>query len=139
MKWSNPSGPQFRPEDKEVPTDMYYGIYAEGIYRVVKEVAKIGKPIFVTENGLADAKDDRRDLWYRRYLYAISKAIEEGVDVRMFCAWSAFDNFEWNLGYGPQFGLYKVDRNTYERTLKAGAEYFRELAHKQAGLRYKWS
>ena len=134
FKWSNPTGPQFRPEDNEPVTDMYYGLYAEGIYRVIKEISKVGKPILVTENGLADEKDSLRELWYKRYLYAVNQAIKEGADVRMYCAWSAFDNFEWNLGYEKMFGLYSVDPQTYERKLKPGAEYFRKVAHRQAGL-----
>lgn len=128
LDWMRPWAPQVRPEDGESLTDMYYGLYAEGIYRAIMELAPIGKPIYITENGLADADDNLRDLWYRRYLYAVSKAIADGADVRMFCAWSVFDNFEWNLGYAKQFGLYHVDMKTYNRTLKDGAKYFQKLA-----------
>ena len=58
-------------------------------------IAKVGVPIYVTENGLADDADDRRGLFIRRYLYAVSKAITEGVDVRGYFYWSLMDNFEW--------------------------------------------
>ncbi len=124
--------PALRPEDGEIKTDMGYGCYPEGLYRALIELAPLGKPIYITENGLADTRDEVRDLWYKRYLYAVSLAIKQGVDVRMFCAWSLFDNFEWNLGYDKKFGLYAIDRTTFKRTLKAGAEYLRKVAHRQA-------
>jgi beta-glucosidase len=52
-------------------------------------------PVYVTENGLADAVDDRRALFIRRYLYAVSRALRDGVDVRGYFYWSLMDNFEW--------------------------------------------
>lgn len=132
IKWSDPLRLTLRPEDGELSTDMHYGIYPEGLYRALKELAPIGKPIYITENGLADSTDALRQLWYKRYLYAVSRAIQEGVDVRMFCAWSLLDNFEWNLGYKKKFGLYAVDPVTYKRRLKRGAEYFRKIAQRQS-------
>ncbi len=132
IDWMRPWAPQFRPEDHEIATDMYYGLYAEGIYRALMELALLGKPIYITENGLADDKDDRRELWYKRYLYAVSKAIKDGCDVRMFCAWSAFDNFEWNYGYSKKFGLYAFDRTTGQFKLKPGANYFKSVVQNHA-------
>jgi beta-glucosidase len=69
-------------------TDMPYPIYAEGLYRALKRCAQLKVPIYITENGLADAVDDRRALFIRRYLYAVSRAISEGVDVRGYFYWS---------------------------------------------------
>jgi len=126
----HPYEPVFRPETDEVKTDLQYGLYAEGLYRAIKAASSLNVPIYITENGLADAKDILRDRWYRRYLYATHKAIQDGYDVRMFCAWSLMDNYEWNHGYDKQFGLYHVDRTTQKRTLRPGAEYFKQVATK---------
>lgn len=123
---------QFNPQEfftfkflpDEIMTDMPYPIYAEGFYRALKTLAQLQKPIYITENGIADAKDDRRELFIRRYLYALSQAIKEGCDVRGYFYWSLLDNFEWAEGYDMKFGLYEVDFTTQKRELREGAKYF---------------
>jgi len=111
----------------EVMTDMDYTIYPEGIYRAIKRISKLNKPIIITENGLADAKDDRREMFIDRSLYAVSKAIEDGYNVKGYYYWSLMDNFEWNYGYSKRFGLYKVDFKTKKRTLREGAKKYIEI------------
>jgi len=108
-------------------TDMDYTIYPEGFYRAIKEISTVGKPVFVTENGIADARDDRREIWIRRYLYAMSRAIHEGADVRGYFYWSFLDNFEWAEGYSMKFGLYSVDLKTQKRELREGSRAFVEI------------
>ncbi len=52
----------------------------------------------------------------------VSLAIEDGYDVRGYYCWTLTDNFEWNMGYKPRFGVYSIDnRETQERKLKKGA------------------
>jgi len=77
---------------------MGYSVYAEGLYRALKRFDKLKIPIIVTENGLADSKDALRDTFIKRYTYALSKAIEEGVNVKSYYFWSLMDNFEWIKG-----------------------------------------
>jgi beta-glucosidase len=113
----------------DIATDMPYRICAESLYRAVHQASFIGVPIFVTENGIADAKDDRRELFIRRYIYALHKAIQDGYDVRGYFYWSLMDNFEWDLGYGMKFGLYEVDFKTQERKLRKGAEFYKNLVN----------
>jgi beta-glucosidase len=109
--------------DKYLYTDMEWEIYPEGIYRALKGLSQKfpNIPIIITENGLADAEDKYRELFYDRYLYAVSKAIREGVNVKGYFAWSLLDNFEWASGFTPRFGLYHVDYKTQKRTLRNGA------------------
>lgn len=111
----------------EVKTDMDYAMYPEGFYRAIKTVGKLGVPIYITENGLADARDDKRQQFISRYLYSVSKAISEGCDIRGYYYWTLMDNFEWSLGYDMKFGLYDVDRITLERKLRPGAEIYRRI------------
>jgi beta-glucosidase len=114
----------------EVPTDMEYTIYPEGIYRAIKRASTLEVPIIITENGLADSIDDRRALFIERYIYAVYRAMEEGADVRGYFYWSLMDNFEWDLGYGMRFGLYHVDFETQERSLREGSKKFIEIVNK---------
>ncbi len=123
---------QVIPED-EPATDMPYGEYAEGFYRALVEVGRIGKPALVTENGIADRVDDRRERFIRRYLYAMSRAIADGVDVQGFYYWTLMDNFEWCEGWQMQFGLYHLDRATQERTLREGSRAFVEIVKAHRG------
>jgi hypothetical protein len=57
-------------------------------------MAGLGKPVYVTENGIADGDDSRRSLFLRRYLYAMHRAVSEGIDVRGYFYWTLMDNFE---------------------------------------------
>ncbi|MCK5632628.1 glycoside hydrolase family 1 protein [bacterium] len=109
-------------------------IYAEGMYRALKEVnqkvaKKLNIPIYITENGIAPLKEEDRDLFLKRYLYAISEAIKDGVDVRGYFYWSFMDNWEWG-NYKDRYGLYHVDFKTQKRTLKKSADYFVKIANK---------
>jgi beta-glucosidase len=110
----------------EIPTDMEYGIYPEGLYRSLSELAVLGLPIYITENGVADKEDKIRSLWIERHLFAVKKAMDDipNLDVRGFYYWSIFDNFEWAFGYDMKFGLYAVDFQTQTRTLRKGSQAF---------------
>ena len=91
-------------------TDMGWGIHPEGIERVLLELKGYGKPIYVTENGLADAADTKREKYIKDHLYNVHRAIEQGADVRGYLYWSLTDNFEWQHGFWPKFGLIEIDR-----------------------------
>ncbi|KAG5189489.1 glycoside hydrolase superfamily [Tribonema minus] len=109
---------------QEIMTDMPQCVYPEGLYSALKTMATLGKPIIVTENGIADKHDDRRYLYIRRYLYALSRAIQDGVDVIGYYYWSLYDSFEWCEGYHMKFGLYAVNFDTQERSLRPAAAAF---------------
>ena len=108
-------------------TDMPYTIYAEGIYRAIKLVSKLNKPIIITENGIADKYDNKRSLFIQRYLYAVHKAINDGFNVKGYFYWSLMDNFEWAFGYDMKFGLFSVNFKTQERNLRNGSGAFIDI------------
>ncbi|XP_050684834.1 myrosinase 1-like isoform X1 [Leptidea sinapis] len=90
-----------------------YG-YATGLYDLLIYLKKeYNDPvIYFTENGSSDELgfyDEEKVDYYRGYLNALLYAIDEGVDVRMYCAWSLMDTFEWNRGYLVRMGLYELD------------------------------
>jgi beta-glucosidase len=117
-------------ENSETPTDMPQSVYAEGFYRAIMACHELNIPIFITENGIADAVDDRRELFIKKYLYAMTRAMKDGADVKGYYYWSLLDNFEWALGYDMRFGLVHVDYKTQKRTIRNSAKYFASVADK---------
>ena len=111
-------------------TDMLYSIYGEGLYRAIEFVSVLNIPIMITENGIADAKDDRRELYIKRYLYATSRAIEKGYDIIGYFYWSLMDNFEWAFGYDMKFGLFSIDYETQGRSFRNGSKSFVKIVQK---------
>jgi len=111
-------------------TMMGWRIDPNGLYNEAQRVAKrYGKPIIVTENGIATIKDTKR-IWYmQNHLAAIGRLIRDGYDVRGYFAWSLADNYEWHYGYKATFGLSTMDPKTYDRVLKPSALYFKEIIH----------
>jgi beta-glucosidase len=107
--------------------DLGWEIYPEGLGRVLRDVhRRYGVPLWITENGIADASDAKRPAFLISHLGEVARAIGEGVPVRGYYHWSLLDNFEWAEGLEPRFGLYAVDYATQARTLRpSGALYGR--------------
>ncbi len=120
-------------------TEMGWGIYPTGLTALLKDVAKnFGSPqLYITENGcaLADTPDANgfvadwgRVNYVRDHLHAAHEAIQAGVDLRGYYAWSLMDNFEWSWGYGPRFGMVRVDFETQQRIPKQSALWYSQAA-----------
>lgn len=111
--WVDPGSPTFfAPPPPDLPvTQMGWAVYPEGLRLVLHRAARTGLPLYVTENGIATEDDAERVEYLRGHLRAVADARAEGVDVRGYVHWSAFDNFEWSEGYRPRFGLIAVDRD----------------------------
>jgi beta-glucosidase len=110
-------------------TQMGWEIHPEGLYAAIAQAAGSGLPVVVTENGIATADDAQRIAYVRDHLAQVKRALEDGVDVRGYLYWSAFDNFEWNHGYLPQFGMIGVDRDRdLARVVRPSARAYGKLA-----------
>jgi beta-glucosidase len=116
-------------------SDLGWEIYPPGLYYVLKDLKKYNKPIYITENGLADAKDEKRAQFIKDHIYWMKKAIKEGADVRGYFHWSLIDNFEWGKGFRPRFGLVEVDYKTMERKVRPSAYVYKEIIKKELGIR----
>lgn len=113
-----------------VQTDFGWEYYPESLYHALVELKSYGKPIYVTENGIADASDELRKKFIPAALGAMERAIGEGTDVRGYFYWSLLDNFEWDKGYWPRFGLVAVDRTTQKRIVRESARIYGTLIKK---------
>ncbi|XP_050684812.1 myrosinase 1-like [Leptidea sinapis] len=114
-------------------------IYGPGLYKALVYIKDNynNPPIYIAENGFAThmgLNDDDRVEYYRSYLTGVLDAIDEGVDVRAYCAWSLMDNFEWALGYSVRFGLYEIDQNDPEkvRRPRKSALVYKEIIRSRA-------
>ena len=128
-QWVDPASPTYfaEPPDGFARTQMGWAVYPDGLRQVLHRAAKTGLPLYVTENGIATADDSERVEYLHTHLAALARARAEGVDVRGYLHWSAFDNFEWSEGYRPRFGLVAVDRD-FTRHPKPSAYAYAEIA-----------
>lgn len=108
------------PEAPACPTtcsDFGSELDPEGLRSALRLAGRYGLPVWVTENGIADADDDRRPRFLRDHLRQMRAAIAaKEADVRGWIGWSLTDNFEWVSGYAPKFGWYRFDPRTLRRT-----------------------
>ena len=90
----------------------------------------------ITENGLANQDttsldgrvyDPGRENYIHRYLLALKKAQEDGVEIAGYLYWSLMDNFEWAQGYAHRFGLIYVDFQTQQRIPKESAWWYKSV------------
>ncbi len=125
-------------------TSMGWEIDDIGLYEVLQRVARDypSIPLVISENGAAfedvvdgETVDDQDRLAYiEAHLRTCHAAIEAGIPLKGYFAWSLMDNFEWAWGYGKRFGLVYVDYPTQRRTPKASAYWYADTI-RRGGLR----
>ena len=109
-------------------TDFGFASDPRWMRRVLNELRLLGKPVYITESGIATSDDEWRQRYLREVLENVRLAIEDGVDVRGYYHWTNMDNFEWARGYTVSFGLIDVNRKTLERTVKASGHLYGRIA-----------
>ena len=109
-------------------TDMGLSTDPSWMRIVLNEVRSMGKPVYITESGLATTDDEWRRSYITETLANVLLAIGDGVDVRGYFHWTNTDNFEWGRGYGIRFGLIEVDRTTLERTIKPSGHLYGRIS-----------
>lgn len=107
-------------------------IDASGLERFLVRLARYGKPLFVTENGVADAEDGVRPGFILTHLAALHRALRKGADVRGYYHWTLVDNYEWAEGWTTRFGLFALDPKTQVRTPRPSARLFQEVVRANA-------
>ncbi len=118
-------------------TDIGWEIYPQSFTDLLTSLNALYPlpPMYITENGAAmgdkliDGKVDDQDrlAYYDAHLNAVNNAIEQGVNIVGYFAWSLMDNFEWAEGYLKRFGIVYVDYDTQKRTLKSSAYAYKNL------------
>lgn len=123
----------------EPRTDMGWPVTPNGLGDLTRRIARDWpeiKSITITENGAAyDYQPDEngfiddvdRVSYLGTHLQSLGEAVQDGVPIISYFAWSFMDNFEWAEGYAKRFGIVHVDFQTLRRTPKASAYYYRDL------------
>jgi beta-glucosidase len=132
------------PDDGVPRTMLGWEVRAAGLEQVLVRLADEygAREVYVTENGSAwrdpigpdgQIHDDGRVRYLEEHLAACGRAIERGVPLAGYFAWSLLDNFEWDYGYEARFGLVHVDYPTQRRLMKDSGRRYADLiaAHRQ--------
>lgn len=118
---------------KQPVNDLGWYMNPQGILPLMQRIAYHypGKPIIITENGLADAKDGERVWWLHETFKALDTAKSQDIPIMGYLHWSLLDNFEWAYGWWPKFGLVEVDRTTMKRILRPSAIWYAKAIAKR--------
>ncbi len=141
---NNPTRLDHIPAPKNNQTEIGWEIFPSGLFEVLDRVYRDYKPaaIIISENGASysdgpDAcgkvRDQKRIDYLHDHLLAVWQAIQAGIPVTGYYAWSLMDNFEWSLGYSQRFGIVHVDYATQKRTPKDSALWYSQVT-KQNGI-----
>jgi beta-glucosidase len=110
---------------KMIKSDFYLEeFFPEGLTSNLERLKDL--PVYITENGCSCDDDRFRVVYIALHLSALRDAIDRGVDVRGFFYWSLMDNYEWG-SFLPRFGLVNIDFDTFERTPKPSAFFYRDI------------
>ncbi|MBN8709470.1 MAG: glycoside hydrolase family 1 protein [Verrucomicrobia bacterium] len=103
-------------------------IQPHSLYKQINIVAKrYGKPIVITENGIATSRDIKRVRYLFNHMLEVKEAMADGADVRGYFVWTLVDNYEWHHGYKAPFGLSRMDPVTKRRLLRPSALFYKGL------------
>ncbi len=104
-----------------------WDIYPEGLYKLLVCLKKFRLPVFITENGICTEDDDLKWDYIRLHLEQVKGAMKSGVNILGYLYWSLIDNFEWDKGFAPRFGLVHVDYSNQKRTVRQSARKMAEI------------
>ncbi|MFH1426751.1 MAG: glycoside hydrolase family 1 protein [Candidatus Kerfeldbacteria bacterium] len=121
-----------RKDEQRETSSLGWEVYAPGFFDALMDMSRYKKPIFITENGIAADNDDKRSRFIVSHLKEMYHAIKAGVDVRGYFHWSLLDNFEWDKGFTPRFGLVDVNYNTFKRTPRPSAYVYANICKDNA-------
>ncbi len=103
-------------------------IYPQGMFDVLIDMRKYKRPIYIIENGVATNDEYKRSRYLVAFIKEIYHAILSGVKIKGYFYWSLLDNFEWEKGFAPRFGLVKVNFKKFSRSIKSSGRLYADIA-----------
>jgi beta-glucosidase len=115
------------PKDPMPKNSLGWDIYPQGLKDILMSLKRYRLPVFILENGICTDDDAQRWEFIRAHLAALRDAMDAGVPVIGYLYWSLIDNYEWDKGFRPRFGLVEVDYRTCERRVRESARKFAQV------------
>lgn len=120
--------PPHVPQGDHGVENPYGEAYPRAIRVAVERVARLGKPIYILENGVPDAEDRIRPWLIVNAVKELHALVREGYDIRGYYHWTLTDNFEWSEGWKLRFGLVALNPETQERTIRGSGLLYGAIA-----------
>jgi beta-glucosidase len=117
-------------------------VYPEGLRLLLERLHRdYAMPAYyIMENGAAyddhvapegHINDTQRQAYLASHIHAAHQAMQAGVPLGGYFVWSLLDNFEWEKGYNPRFGIVHVDFATQQRTIKSSGHWLKQWLAEQ--------
>lgn len=126
--FSNVYVPENVPQGDSGVEKPYGEAYPGAVKAAVGRCGRLGKPIYVLENGVPDAQDRIRPWLIVNVVRELHSLIQDNLDVRGYFHWTLTDNFEWSEGWHLRFGLFELDPATQRRTMRPSANLYSAIA-----------
>lgn len=124
-KW--PLGIECQHNHEHRRNQLNWTIDADSFYDILLRLKQYNIPLLITENGTSEVVEKLYEDYLLSHLKSVVKAREAGVQVIGYQWWSLLDNFEWDKGFTPRFGLIEVDYSNFKRTLRPFAYTYSKI------------
>lgn len=117
------------PDDATEKTMLGWEFYPAAVGDAIRNAARWAPtvPIYVTENGIATADDNRRIAYLDGALAAVQDCLDDRIDLGGYFHFCALDGYEWG-SYTPKFGLVGWDPVTFQRHPKPSLSWYGQYA-----------
>lgn len=115
------------PEDALITDGNYSEVYPAGLFKAIAMMKPYNKPLYITENGCPDVRDEIRPYFILHHLREVWRAVSFCFPVMGYYHWSLVDNFEWHNGWTQRFGLIALDKDTQARTIRPSGHLYGEI------------
>jgi beta-glucosidase len=118
----------FKKKAPEGYSDLGWENYSRGLLKICQWLTATGKPLIITENGIAAEDDQKRSHYMSAMLRMVQKTLKMNYPLRGYFHWSLIDNYEWLEGFSARFGLVHVDfEDNHRRRLKESARFYADF------------
>jgi beta-glucosidase len=104
-----------------------WDIYPQGLHHLLLTFKRFNLPVLILENGICTNDDVLRWEFIQGHLKELAAVMEKGVRCLGYLYWSLIDNYEWDKGFGPRFGLIDIDYSAYTRSVRESARRFSQV------------